>query len=1333
MSEYFPDSVRYAKEVEFLQLTQGDKSVAEYAERFKHLGRFYTMPLDEEWCCRKFENGLRGDIRLMVAPLSIKDFAALVERARVMEQMKAEIEAQQVQQQQKASGSSGSRSRVEERKKPYSRPQPQVTRGFTSQQSWVPRCYQCNGPHLRSACPQLASTRRCHSCGKTGHLIKDCPSSRGTTVRPPAQTSVQTRQGSGGNRPQAAGRVYAVTGAEATNSGNLVVGCCLIARKPRCVLFDSGATHSFVSKSCVLELGLSVSELPFDLVVSTPASRLVRTSSMCARCPVEVEGCMFKVNLICLPLQSLDVILGMDWLSANRILIDCREKKLLFSDIVEPELLSSQGVLREIKKGAQCFLIYAQLKVEKEERITVIPVVREFEDVFPEEVPGLPPRREVEFSIDLIPGAGPVSIAPYRMAPAELVELKKQIEELLEKQFIRPSASPWGAPVLLVKKKDGGSRLCVDYRQLNKLTIKNKYPLPRIDDLMDQLHGASVFSKIDLRSGYHQILVKAEDVQKTAFRSRYGHYEYVVMPFGVTNAPALFMDYMNRIFRPFLDKFVVVFIDDILIYSRTHEEHAEHLRVVLGILREKQLFAKLPKCDFWMKEVQFLGHMISAQGIAVDPTKVEAVIRWKSPKSVVKIRSFVGLAGYYRRFIEGFSKIVAPLTQLTRKDQPFVWTDRCEENFKELKHRLTSAPVLIIPDVSKPFEVYCDASHQGLGCVLMQERKVMAYASRQLKIHEKNYPTHDLELAAVVFALKIWRHYLYGTQFRVFSDHKSLKYLFDQKELNMRQRRWIEFLKDYDFELLYHPGKANVVADALSRKTVHVAHMMIKELELLESFKDMRIQVELEPEFIRCSTLAISSDFLSLIKEKQAQDASLRRVKELLGSDQAKEFALGSDDVLRFRGRVCVPSDAEMRRLILEEGHKSCLSLHPGMTKMYKDLKDNFLWQGMKKEVAQFVSACLTCQKAKVEHQKPGGTLQPLDILVWKWDSIAMDFVTHLPRTVRGNDAIWVVVDRLTKSAHFLAVNLKMSMAKLAQLYIREIVRLHGVPSSIVSDRNPRFTSRFWQTLQEAMGSRLRMSSAYHPQTDSQSERVIQSLEDLLRTCILDHLGSWDEVLPLVEFTYNNSHHVSIGMAPYEALYGRRCRTPLCWYQDGESVLVGPELLQQTTEKVLLVRDRLQASQSRQKAYADRRRRPLEFEAGEHVFFRVTRTTGVGRAIRSRKLSPKFLGPYQILRRIGPVAYELAMPPQLANLHPVFHVSQLRKYVFDPSHVLEAEDVQVKEDLRVEVQPVAIEDRRVKECKGRAANLVKVIWDRRAGDSTWELEEDMRNAYPYLF
>ncbi|MCH82779.1 RNA-directed DNA polymerase (Reverse transcriptase), partial [Trifolium medium] len=438
--------------------------------------------------------------------------------------------------------------------------------------------------------------------------------------------------------------------------------------------------------------------------------------------------------------------------------------------------------------------------------ISSIPIVQEFQDVFPEDITSLPPEREIEFSIDLVPGAEPISTAPYRMSPLELKELKAQLEELLQKHFIRPSVSPWGAPVLLVKKKDGGMRLCIDYRRLNKVTIKNKYPLPRIDDLLDQLRGATIFSKIDLRSGYHQIRIKNSDIPKTAFRTRYGHYEFLVMPFGVTNAPAVFMDYMNRIFQPYLDKFVVIFIDDILIYSQNPQEHAKHLRIVLQTLREKKLFAKLSKCEFWMSEVKFLGHVISQGGVAVDP-----------------------------------SKIALPMTRLTRKETPFVWNEECEQSFQKLKEKLTKAPVLTIPDPTQKYEVYCDASKKGLGCVLMQQRKVVAYASRQLKSHEENYPTHDLELAAIVFGLKVWRHYLYGVQFEVFSDHKSLKYLFDQKELNMRQRRWMEFIKDYDFELKYHPGKANVVADALSRKALHTSKLMMHECQLLEKFRDLNL------------------------------------------------------------------------------------------------------------------------------------------------------------------------------------------------------------------------------------------------------------------------------------------------------------------------------------------------------------------------------------------------------------------------------------------------------------------------------------------------------------
>ncbi|KAK1680574.1 hypothetical protein QYE76_041422 [Lolium multiflorum] len=409
---------------------------------------------------------------------------------------------------------------------------------------------------------------------------------------------------------------------------------------------------------------------------------------------------------------------------------------------------------------------YTQLEIGlelnslKEVKIEDIPVVNEFQDVFPKELPGMPPDREIEFTIDLIPGTAPIAQPPYKMGPKELVELKAQIDELEQKGFIQESVSPWGTPVIFVDKRDGGRRMCGDYRNLNNVTIKNKYPLPRIQDLFDQVQGAGVFSKIDLRSGYHQIKIKKEDVPKTAFVSRYGHHEYLVVPFGLTNAPAIFMNLMNKIFMKYLDKFVIVFIDDILIYSKDKEEHAKHLKIVLQILREHQLYAKFSKCKFWLDSVEFLGHVITKEGIAVNPSKVQSVLEWKSPKNAKEIRGFLGMAGYYRRFIEGFSKIAGPMTKLLKKNTPFVWTDECETSFQTLKEKLTTAPVLAVPEPGKDYTVYCDASKNGLGCVLMQDRKANVVADALSRKSTENQPTEweipkelrkELEEAQILF------------------------------------------------------------------------------------------------------------------------------------------------------------------------------------------------------------------------------------------------------------------------------------------------------------------------------------------------------------------------------------------------------------------------------------------------------------------------------------------------------------------------------------------------------------------------------------------------------
>jgi hypothetical protein len=469
----------------------------------------------------------------------------------------------------------------------------------------------------------------------------------------------------------------------------------------------------------------------------------------------------------------------------------------------------------------------------EEKSLEHLRIVCEYRDVFSEELPGMPCDRDIEFSIKLLPGTAPISKEAYRMDVKDLIELMKQIEELIEKGFIHPSSSPWGAPVLFVNKKDGSRRMCVDYRSLNEVTIKNKYPLPQIEDLFDQMRGAKVFSKIDLRSGYHKLKIRTEDIPKTTFTAGYGLYVFLVMSFGLTNAPAYFMNLMNKVFMEYLDQFVVVFVEDILVYSQNEEAHGNHLRLVLQKFRDNQLYAKFSKCDFWLKEVAFLGHIITNRGINVDPGKISEILNWKQPTDVSKIRSFLGLAGYYRRFIEGFSKIVKPLTSLLEKVKEFKWDEAWQKCFEELKERLTTAPVLIMPNIHKGFDVYCDASHLGLRCVLMQEGNVIAYASRQLRKHEKNCPTHDLELAAVVHALKIWRHYMIGNKCKIFTDHKSLKYIFTQKELNLRHRRWLELIKDYDLEIQYHLGKANVVADALSRKDQVnniTTHLMSHEL-----------------------------------------------------------------------------------------------------------------------------------------------------------------------------------------------------------------------------------------------------------------------------------------------------------------------------------------------------------------------------------------------------------------------------------------------------------------------------------------------------------------------
>ncbi|KAJ9536400.1 LOW QUALITY PROTEIN: hypothetical protein OSB04_un000413 [Centaurea solstitialis] len=576
------------------------------------------------------------------------------------------------------------------------------------------RCVVCSrcgrGGHTDKDCRR----RTCFECGSFNHYRNACPKMNQRPYVNQAQPANQANQGNQGNQGNrgglARGRAFVIGAEEARQNPDVVTGTFLLNNYPATVLFDSGADRSFVSLEFRPKIKKKSQNLKEDHIIEYSNGELVRADK---KMHLGLAGKDFSIDLIPIKIGSFDIIVGMDWMSKHRATICCAEKIVAlalpdggFHEVYgdkpkrDIKIVSYMKMRSHLRKECVAFMAHVIDKKTEEKSIQDIPVVREFPEVFPEELPGLPPPRQVEFRIDLVPGAGPIAKSPYRLAPSEMQELSKQLQELLDKGFIRPSSSPWGAPVLFVKKKDGSFRMCIDYRELNKITIKNRYPLPRIDDMFDQLQGATYFSKIDLRSGYHQMRVREEDIPKTAFRTRYGHYEFLVMPFGLTNAPAVFMDLMNRVCRPYLDKFVIVFIDDILIYSQSKEDHEQHLRSILELLKAEELYAKFSKCEFWIREVHFLGHVVNKEGIH------------EAPKTPTEIRQFLGLAGYYRRFIANFSKIAQPLTALTQKDKKFIWGEKQEEAFQVLKHKLCNAPILALPEGTDNFVVYCDASHQ---------------------------------------------------------------------------------------------------------------------------------------------------------------------------------------------------------------------------------------------------------------------------------------------------------------------------------------------------------------------------------------------------------------------------------------------------------------------------------------------------------------------------------------------------------------------------------------------------------------------------------------------
>jgi hypothetical protein len=1100
--------------------------------------------------------------------------------------------------------------------------------------------------------------------------------------------------------------------------------------------------------------------------------------------------------------EEHDVLLGMNWLRAYNAVIDCsarlvrlrRGRRTLSLLQFPPDpvqapdapVLSAAQARRALRSGAEAYLCVIKGPPAEgldEETWPDQPAVQpgaqdaelaalldEYKDVFPADLPaGLPPERGEGHTIVLEPGAAPPCKQLYRLSRDEMEELQRQIKNLLAKGFIEPSDSPFGAPLLFVKKEDGGFRMVLDYRALNNTTIKNKYRLPRIEDLLDRVAGHQWFSGLDLASGYWQIRIKEQDVPKTAFRTQLGLFQWRVLPMGITNAPSTFQRVMNNVFRGLLNEAVLVYLDDLLVIGRTRAEHMANLRAVLQRLREAKLYCRLNKCHFMQQEVDFLGFVVGKDGLKVDPKKVRAVAEWPAPTTVHHLRSFLGLSNYFRRFLVGYAKLIAPLTRLLKKDAPWEWTPECAAAFHQVKHMLVSAPVLRLPDLDKPFVVVCDASNVSLGACLMQDDHPIAFESVKLKPNEMNYHAGEKELLAVVHALRVWRCYLSGArQFTVVTDHNPNTTFDTNTTLSDRQARWVELLSRFNFVWKYIPGRTNV-ADPLSRRP-DVQLMALTRAatragapaptaeepphknrrgkrrsrdQLQEPAEHERAAAEgpagrprreraginrfalypgedaqwdrlagSEPDPVvpspgrqpadgQAESLPGNAQKGALSGKRRARgtpqtvqapkakrmrraSASLpqstqgtaeaaaptlvERIREGYATDKwFKEYqrlhrpVLDESTQLYLRGTaVIVPDCSGLRADVLRQMHDDPLYGHLGTAKTLAAVQRAYWWPNVSGFVKEYCRACDACLRNKPEQARPAGLLQSLPIPPGPWHSVSTDLIVHLPCTARGKDAIAVFVDRLTKMVHFAATTTELDTMGYAHLFVEHVVRLHGLPSEIISDRGPQFSSQLWKSICGLLKVNTKLSSAYHPQTDGQTERANRVLEEMLRAYVGPLQDDWDLLLPMAEFAVNSAWHESVQETPFYLNFGRHPVTPATHGLPAAKHPAAVELTTRIHSSVERAKRLLQSAQNRQKQFADARRRERSFAVGEKVLLSTKhirlRTPG------TQKLMPLFVGPFTIVKRVGGLAYQLELPTALKRLHNVFHVSLLRPY-----------------------------------------------------------------------
>ena len=1110
-------------------------------------------------------------------------------------------------------------------------------------------------------------------------------------------------------------------------------------------LLDSGATCNFIDRTIVLKLKLPVTKLEYPeqlrLADGSEASdgRITEKVelTLLVGSGFEPYNDIFLVTSLGIP----RLVLGIPFFRSMKPQIDWELRTIRSPDYVLPSISKVSPEEFNNLEGAKGAIYLRSFDTTPPSPEEVVPTeYQEYLDVFAKKsADTLPLHRTFDHRIPLVegktPGFGPI----YSLSGVEQDALREYLDDNLAKGFITPSESPAGSPILFVKKKDGTLRLCVDYRKLNDITVKNRYPLPLIGDLLDQLRHARIYTKIDLRGAYNLLRISPGEEWKTAFRTRFGLFEYRVMPFGLTNAPATFQHLMNHIFHDLLDKCVIIYLDDILIYSPNDSEHRHHVKQVLERLRKNKLYAKHDKCEFHARQVEFLGFIVNPNGVSMDKTKVSAISDWPVPKNLKEVQSFLGFANFYRRFIDNYSSIASPLHSLTKKGALFDWGETQQIAFTQIKNVVVNAPVLRHYDPTLPITVETDASDYALGAILSQEEngvtRPVAFASRKMLPAELNYPVHDKEFLAIFYAFKEWRQYLEGAQvhIQVYSDHRSLEYFLTTKQLTRRQARWSEYMADFHFTIEYRSGKKSTKPDALSRRADH-RPSDTTSTSLSHELNEHNNRPLLTKNQLLISTLDNESvDSANDLLETQRNSAEYSGWISKV-DDPKTDWRKDNIGLIRKDKAIVLPK--ELRRRMYVDQHESTSAGHPGFHRTMQRLQRLYWWPTMRNDISTWIRECDVCQRNKTERQPPYGLLLPMPIAKKPWAFVSTDMITGLPDS-NGNTAILVFVDMFTKAAVFVPTTIQMDSPELATLFYRHVYPRFGLPERLISDRGSVYVSTFWRTITRLAGTETRYSTAYHPQTDGQTEVVNQWLETYLRMYVTYDQTNWSSLLSQAEFCYNSTPHTTTGISPFEAMYGFNPRRTMMEPLSDSGVTGDSEqarvVVNDLSKLYKYLYTRIEQVQKQYKRHYDKHHREPTFSIGDLVMLRMKNI----RTVRaSQKLDNRYLGPFKVLDKINDNAYKLELPEHF-KIHNVINSSRLKPYheatttVNDPV-VIRPPIPQLAENTEYEYE--AILDEKIATTKGSSIPQLHYLikW---AGypnsQSTWQTAEDVQSDFQF--